>query len=130
MDLVESYNTCPLLFWIVMAIASKASRKYADLYLQLRHLIERLVADHANPASRSTYFVQALLLLCIWPFPFSAVNEEPSWLYCSLAIHMAMLLGLHRPQHPFRLLNAADAEVGDLAVQTRTWIACFVVNQM
>jgi hypothetical protein len=27
-------------------------------------------------------------------------------------------------------LNAADAEVGDLAVQTRTWIACFVVNQM
>jgi len=51
-------------------------------------------------------------------------------LYCGLAIHMAMLLGLHHPQHPFRFLNAAGAEIGDLAVRTRTWLACFIVNQM
>ena len=113
-----------------MALASKNHKKHTYLYLHLRDPIKRLAADHTTAASRSIFFVQALLLLCVWPFPFSAINEEPSWLYCGLAVHMAMLLGLHRPQHPFRLLSAADAEVGDLAERTRTWLACFTVNHM
>lgn len=129
-QLLESYNACPCLFWMVVALACKDHEKYAHLYLQLRSPIKRLAADHTVAASRSIFFVQALLLLCVWPFPFGAINEDPSWLYCGLAIHMAMLLGLHRPQHPFRLLHAADAEVGDLAMRTRTWLACFTVNQM
>jgi Fungal specific transcription factor domain len=129
-EILESYRPCPILFWIVMALALKGHEKYAHLYPQLRDPIKRLAADFTTPASRSTSFIHALLLLCIWPFPFSAVNEDPSWLYCGLAIHMAMLLGLHRPQPPFKLLNAADAEVGDLTVRTRTWLACFIVHQM
>ena len=130
MEILESYRPCPLLFWVVMALAAKGCEKYAHLYLQLRDPIKLLAADFTNPASRSTSFVHALLLLCIWPFPFSAINEDPSWLYCGLAINMAMLLGLHHPQHPFGLLNATGAEIGDLAVRTRTWLACFIVNQM
>ena len=115
---------------MVMAVGSKNSPTYSHLYLQLQDPVTRLAADHARPASRSIYFVQALLLLSVWPFPFNAVNEEPSWLHCGLATHMAMLLGLHRPLHPFRLLNAAGAEIGDLPMRTRTWLACFIVDQM
>jgi hypothetical protein len=43
--------------------------------------------------------------------------------------HTAMLLGLHRPQHPTQFLGAADSEEGDINVRIRTWLACFIVDQ-
>lgn len=113
-----------------MAIASKTSEKHLDLYNQLEGPIKRLAEKHTAPTSRSIYFVQALLLLCVWPFPFKQVIDDPSWLYCGLATHMATLLGLHRPQHIVRLLSALDAEIGDFVERSRTWIACFIVDQM
>jgi len=99
------------------------------LHEQLRDPITRLAAEHTQPTNQLIAFVQALLLLYVWPFPYAQLRENPAWLYCGLATHMAMLLGLHRPQHPTQFLGAADSEDGDINVRIRTWLACFIVDQ-
>ena len=113
-----------------MAIAAKNSKEHSPLYSRLETPIKRLAAEFSKPSTRSIIFVQGLLLLCTWPFPFDHINEDPSWMYCGVAVHMAMLLGLHRPQHPFTILNALDAELGDLRTRTKTWLMCFITDQM
>jgi hypothetical protein len=126
---IKSYDTCPFLFWVVMAVASKRSHKYSYLHEQLRDPVARLAAEHTKHTNRLIAFVQALLLLCIWPFPYIQLRENPAWLYYGLATHMAMLLGLHRPQHPIQFLEAADSKEGDTNVRIRTWLGCFIVDQ-
>lgn len=115
---IKSFDTCPLLFWAVMAVASKRSHKYSYLHEQLRDPVTRLAAEHTKPTNRLIAFVQALLLLCVWPFPYAQLRENPAWLYCGLATHMAMLLGLHRPQYPTQFLGAEDSEDGILTYES------------
>ena len=130
MGCIDSYNTCPLLFWTVMELAARNSSTYLYLSPQLQAPVARLAANFSAPASRSIYFVQALLIRCLWPLPYMTVNGDPSCLYCGVAIQMATLIGLHRPQHPYRFLSAMDSELGNLEARIRTWVSCFIVDQV
>lgn len=112
-----------------MTIACRHSESHSYLYQQLQDLVKHLIAEHILLGSRSILLVQAFLLLCIWPFPHESMSKDPSSIYCGFAITMAKLLGLHRPQHPFRFFSAKDVEIGDLEARTRTWLACFIVDQ-
>ncbi|KAL4917394.1 fungal-specific transcription factor domain-containing protein [Aspergillus aurantiobrunneus] len=127
--IIDSYEKAPLLFWTVLAIASKDSEKYASDYSRLQILVRQLVADILLLGTRSIYLVQALLLLCVWSFPHEDMNREPFSMYCAVAISMARSLGLHRPQHPFLLFAAKASEIGTLETRTATWLACFIVDQ-
>lgn len=126
---VDSYEKAPLLFWTVVAIASKDSDKYASDYARLQILVRQLVADIILLGTRSIYLVQALLLLCAWSFPHTDMSKEPFSMYCSMAISMARSLGLHRPQHPYILFAAKAAEIGTLETRTSTWLSCFIIDQ-
>ncbi|KAL2849605.1 fungal-specific transcription factor domain-containing protein [Aspergillus pseudoustus] len=126
---LDCYEKAPLLFWSVLAIASKDSDKYASDYPRLQILVRQLVADILLLGTRSIYLVQALLLLCVWSFPHEDMNKEPFSMYCSVAISMARSLGLHRPQHPFLLFAAKSSEIGTTETRTATWLACFIVDQ-
>ncbi|KAF9888918.1 hypothetical protein FE257_008087 [Aspergillus nanangensis] len=127
--ILDSYEKAPLLFWTVLAIASKDSEKYASDYPRLQILVKQLVADILLLGNRSIYLVQALVLLCVWSFPHEDMNKEPFSMYCSVAISMARSLGLHRPQHPFVLFAAKASEIGSLETRTLTWLSCFIVDQ-
>lgn len=127
--IIDSYEQAPLLFWTVVAIASKDSDKYASDYARLQILVRQLVADIILLGTRSIHLVQALLLLCVWSFPHTDMSKEPFSMYCSVAISMARSLGLHRPQHPYILFAAKVAEIGTLETRTSTWLSCFIVDQ-
>ncbi|KAL5340571.1 fungal-specific transcription factor domain-containing protein [Aspergillus crustosus] len=126
---IDSYEKAPLLFWTVLAIASKDSEKYASDYPRLQILVRQLVADILLLGNRSIYLVQALLLLCVWSFPHEDMNKEPFSMYCAVAISMARSLGLHRPQHPFLMFAAKASEIGTLETRTVTWLSCFIIDQ-
>lgn len=126
---VNCYEKEPLLFWSVLAIASKDSEKYASDYARLQILLRQLIADVLILGTRSIYLVQALLLLCVWSFPHEDMNKEPFSMYCSVAISMARSLGLHRPQYPFLLFAAKASDIGTMENRTATWLSCFIVDQ-
>ncbi|KAJ6113224.1 hypothetical protein N7523_006541 [Penicillium sp. IBT 18751x] len=127
--IIDSYEKAPLLFWSVMTIASKGSRKHAYDYPRLQILSRQLAADILLLGTRSIYLVQSLLLLCVWSFPLGNMNKEPLSMYCAVAISMARSLGLHRPKHPFPLFAAQASEIGNLESRTATWLSCFIVDQ-
>ncbi|KAJ5630866.1 uncharacterized protein N7484_010966 [Penicillium longicatenatum] len=124
-----NYEKAPLLFWSVLGIASKDSKKYTSDYPRLQILIRQLVADILLLGTRSIYLVQALLLLCVWSSPHEDMNKEPFSMYGAVAISMARSLGLHRPKHPFLLFAAKASEIGTMETRTVTWLACFIVDQ-
>jgi hypothetical protein len=127
--ILDSYEKAPLLFWSVLAIASKDSENYATDYPRLQILVRQLVADILLLGTRSIYHVQALLLLCVWSFPHEDMNREPFSMYGAVAISMARSLGLHRPHHPFLLFAAKASEIGTMETRTLTWLSCFIVDQ-
>ena len=124
-----TYDSCPLLFWTIMALAAKHSENHSHLYLQLKELVPHLATDVDKFASQSLAVVQALLILCWWPFPSGAAIANPSWLYCGLAVHRALQSGLHRPLNysDFYFQGILDNESS--VTRQRTWLACFIVNQ-
>lgn len=126
---IDSYEKEPLLFWSVLAIASKDSEKHAAVNTRLQILTRQLAADIILFGTRSVYLVQALLLLYVWSSPHGSMNKEPLSMYCALAISMARSLGLHRPRYPFPFFAAMSSEIGTLETRRSTWLCCFIVDQ-
>lgn len=126
----KSYDCCPLLFWTIIAIASKYSPRFSTLYLPLSSLVPRLVVDINIPANRSLNTIQALLLLCWWPFPFQATINDPSWTYCGLACHRALQIGIHRALYHSDFFYDGKLEQNAITERHRTWLGCYITNQI
>jgi len=124
----DVYLNSPLLFWAICAAASSWK-----LQSQLEVEIKTLVAATLHSKVRAIETVQALLVLCMWPFRVSKLHEDPSHFYIGLATQMCLQLGLHRPSQPHsHLVDRPEYQsmIADAHVKTTTWLACFVVNQM
>ncbi|KAE9376216.1 hypothetical protein N431DRAFT_454779 [Stipitochalara longipes BDJ] len=126
----RQYSTCELLFWTIIAISSRYSEQYANLYLQLKIPLQRLATDISKFANEPLSVVQALLLICWWPFPFAATKEDPSWIYCGLATHLALQHGMHRPHNISDFCYQKTMEKDELVSWRRTWLGCFITNQI
>ena len=117
---------CPLLFCVICSVTSSWK-----LQSQLSPTIKNMVENTLHSSSSSTETVQALLILCMWPFRVFFLADDPSHLYSGLAVQIGLQLGLHRATqtHSYRhTLERHSAEL--LEVKTTTWLACSIVNHM
>jgi hypothetical protein len=119
------YEKCPLLFWVICAVANSTSTM-----LELQPGIQAMVGQILVNPPRSVEVVQALLILCMWPFPFYSTLSDPSFLYCGIATQIALQIGLHRPSMSQEFSSRKEVLEVDDNVRRTTWMACFVVNQM
>jgi hypothetical protein len=126
----QAYDRCPLLFWAIIAISSKYSSRFSDLYLPLSVSVPRLAANLDVAASQALETVQALLILCWWPFPFQATINDPAWTYCGIATHRALQFGIHRAQHHSDYFYDKYIDDRTVIVYQKTWLACYITNQM
>lgn len=124
------YDSNALLFWALIAIASKHMRPYANLHLALEEHIHRLATQPSLTVDHPLGTVQALLLLCFFPFNFQASNRDPSWNYAGTAYYTALRFGLHRPQHFSDFVYNDRLDESGMQAFRRTWIGCFIMNQM
>ncbi|KAJ6259370.1 hypothetical protein Dda_6271 [Drechslerella dactyloides] len=124
----EIYARSPLLFWVIITIAS--TRK---LRSRLAPMIKAIVGDTMYVRRHSIDSVQALLLLCMWPFPTVSMNEDPSHIYSGIATQIALQLGLHchsqAHSHLTIFQNSNQMKLDD-EIKMTAWMACFLVNQM
>ncbi|KAJ5595466.1 uncharacterized protein N7459_001674 [Penicillium hispanicum] len=130
MECMRNCTSCPLLFWAVVAIASGISETHRDLHLQLIGPVRRLAGIEITRTEASSIpLIHALLVLCCWPQPFGAMATDPSWMYCGSAIHMALKMGLHRPANLIGSISGTRISEVQSLMRTKTWVACFIVNQ-
>ncbi|KAK5061536.1 hypothetical protein LTR84_008080 [Exophiala bonariae] len=121
----EVYNRCPLLFWIICSAASP------DAYrAQLEDPVRAEICQILDPSTSTVEAVQALLILCMWPFPFVSQKSDPSFIYGGIATQMALQIGLHRPATDYPLNSDSRNGKEDEDIRCTTWIACFIVNQI
>lgn len=124
-DFILEYDQNKLLLWTLLAITTKSQ---SETYSSLVDPVRKLAADLYEPKSRSLKTMQALLLLCAWPFPFQRTQNDPSPMYCSLATNIGYQLGLHRPWCKGDFEENTRGFVTATTVEAKTWYGCFIVN--
>ena len=119
------YAKSQLLFWAICAVAP-APPPSPGLQPQIQAMLGQVVVS----PPRSVEAVQALLILCMWPFPFYSTLGDPSFLYSGIATQIGLQIGLHKPGLAQEFSSRQQVlEVSD-EVRTSTWMACYVVGQM
>lgn len=128
----ELYHRSELLFWTVMLTASLSEPEPA-LYMTLSSLIKKLAIETCwMNTPRSTYIIQALLILSIWPLPNEKVLDDCSFRFVGLAKNLALQLGLHRGGEFIQEFSRTQASLGPDAERwrTRTWLTVFFCEQL
>ena len=69
-----------------------------------------------------------MILICVWPFPVRTQSDDPSWLWSSSAVHIAMTLGLHKLGHEWEYGDTMCAHDGEIQTRKITWLAVFQVS--
>ncbi|KAF7973110.1 hypothetical protein HWV62_16224 [Athelia sp. TMB] len=145
---INTHRAEPLLFWTILTIASRRPAVSAEAkhvlygadgeglrsvtYRQLAEEVKASVAALGIIPPRHVDAVQALLLLCEWPLPSIRTRDDRSWHYSSLAIQIALQLGLHRPHfsHEFSARVEEQPAADSIEGQERTlaWVYCHIIG--
>ena len=125
-SLESIYTSSPLLFWTIALVTCRHNPRHQDLYQALAAPYEGLLSTILVRSIHSLKNIQAILLLCIWPFPVRHQHDQPSLNYCSMAVSAAMQMGLHRPGHSAEY-NISDKTESNID-KTMTWMACVQVS--
>jgi hypothetical protein len=125
-SLESIHMSSPLLFWTIAVVTCRHDPRYQDLYQTLTAPYEELLSTILVRSINSLKNIQAILLLCIWPFPVRHQHDEPSLNYCSMAVSAAMQMGLHRPGYSTEY-KISDMTESDLD-KTITWMACVQIS--
>lgn len=109
---VPTHQTDPLLFWAIIAVASRGPPLSSGMqnilegvsYVALAEQVKSSVAALGIYPPRTLGVVQALLLLCEWPLPANRTRDDRTWHYSSLVRPLISILFL--PPLIFALLLA------------------------
>ncbi|KAK4452231.1 hypothetical protein QBC34DRAFT_294192 [Podospora aff. communis PSN243] len=126
---IKDSLACPLLAWAVVVVAARVSPNpmVNSIRARLTWPVRRLAAlSIMTPRSLPT--IQALLILCLWPMPYAAIIDDPSWIWSGIANQKALQLGLYRPLQ--RLIEYAKGDLQVAKSMQSIWMACVVVGQM
>jgi hypothetical protein len=91
--------------------------------------IEEMIGKLVVNPPRSIEVVQALPVLCSWPFTFCSTLRDPLFVCCGIATQIGRQIGLHRPGLSQEFSKRKEVLEIDEHVRNSTWIACFIVNQ-
>jgi len=94
----DYYERSQLLFWTIIAIASRSYSEEAGIYAGLRTPLDKLMWEKISSTPHSHLTIQAILLLCVWPYSSPSMVTNPSFMLISIAKTACMHLGLHRPE--------------------------------
>ncbi|KAL7816086.1 hypothetical protein V8C44DRAFT_348310 [Trichoderma aethiopicum] len=129
-SLHEYYDSSPLLFWSVIAIAARRLQSHPTLLAKLARSVTDLLWKTLRSIPYSLRVVQSLVILCTWPFPTSSSTADPTYMLAGIMVQMGTQMGLHRA------LNAEDfvkvplhLNVYEYSEWVKTWEACNIVAQ-
>ncbi|KAF2652934.1 hypothetical protein K491DRAFT_706146 [Lophiostoma macrostomum CBS 122681] len=124
------FENSSLLFWAVISVASRRRGDGAALYLRLSGPVTALAWKSLQSLPHRIHDIQALALLCTWPFPIDDSRVDVSYLWAGAMMQMGVQLGLHRPLTPQDFSkDRIQLTKADVSEMIRTWAACNIVAQ-
>lgn len=124
------FEASPLLFWAIVAVGSRRYEKDVTLLRFLSDPVTKYAWDAIAQLPNTLFTVQALLVLCTWPFPASSLWLEATPVWSSIAVSIAQQLGLHRPDNAAEFMRVRPRPGVVLEDERlRTWVACSIVAQ-
>jgi hypothetical protein len=131
----EYYNSSPVLFWVLISVAARRFTEDQILISSLAQAVPKLVweriAEHPIPFPA----LQALLVLCMWPFPLTHMWGDASVSLSNISLVAAFHMGLHRPDHMQefsrnpRTKNPLIPASTDPLERRKTWAAVNIVTE-
>ncbi|KAI2470708.1 fungal-specific transcription factor domain-containing protein [Annulohypoxylon bovei var. microspora] len=132
-SLKNIYHSHPFLFWTIIIIVALRSPLPTDedLFTRLHEPYLRMLRTDILQAPTPLSKIQALLFLCVWPLPVMHQRDDPSWLYCGIAVNAALYMSLHRSSPKSGntpSLYSVGVISGSTRERTNTWLGCFYVS--
>ncbi|KAG9112167.1 hypothetical protein FRC07_007982, partial [Ceratobasidium sp. 392] len=116
---------CPLLFTVVLAIASRDDRQKPELHGLLMEQAKLSAAAALTDGWKSADTVQAFLLMGSYPPPVRRFADDRTSLFIGMAIRMALDRKLYLASE---VNPESDEERIELANHIRTWRACMLLD--
>jgi len=126
----QYYQQYPLLYWAIIAVASRRFSRDSTLLTKLSGPLTKLLWTTVGEVPQSYYAVKALCLLCTWPLPTSTSSSDPTHILCGVMMKTATGIGLHRPNH-INDFSRVPVELNKDGLHDRikTWAVCNIVAQ-
>ena len=126
----EYYAASELLFWVIISIASRHLPARPTLLAKLARSVTDLLWVTLRSIPYTLASVQALALLCTWPFPTSSSTADPTFMLTGMMIQVATQMGLHRALDAQEFVKVPRRlSASEYADWIRTWKACSIVAQ-
>ncbi|KAH8817104.1 hypothetical protein F5884DRAFT_243513 [Xylogone sp. PMI_703] len=126
----DVFAVSPLLFWAVITVSSRRYEQDIILSRALSGPVTQLAWETISSRPRDLSTIQALLLLCTWPFPMSSVFNQNTAIWSDISLRLAVQQGLHRPENPGDFNRIKCIPSPSLQPERiKTWAACNIVIQ-
>ena len=126
----QYYQQHPLLYWSIIAVASRRYGSDPNILTKLSSPLTRLLWSTVGDVPQSYFVVKALCLLCTWPLPTSTTSADPTHILCGVLMKTATGIGLHRPNHTNDFSRVAvELNKEGLHDRIKTWAVCNIVAQ-
>ncbi|KAL2155059.1 hypothetical protein VTH82DRAFT_3735 [Thermothelomyces myriococcoides] len=126
----QYYQQHPLLYWSIIAVASRRYGSDRSTLTKLSGPLTRLLWGTVGDVPQSYFVVKALCLLCTWPLPTSTTSSDPTHILCGVMMKTATGIGLHRPNHINDFSRVAvELNKEGLHDRIKTWAVCNIVAQ-
>lgn len=126
----EYFNRCPLLFWVIIYTSSRQYPDEPSLAAALNAPVKKFLWDTISNPPHTWHVVQAISILCMWPFPTSSLSTDTTPMLVNIAQAITMQLGLHQPEsiQDFSRTKRklTTSEISEVA---RTWSVCYIASQ-
>ncbi|KAK4501514.1 hypothetical protein PRZ48_007323 [Zasmidium cellare] len=123
----HTYAQSPLLFWAIIAVASRHDSLNSTLQVTLAPAVTELLWTTFSRPPYSVADIQGMLLLCLWPFPAPSLSSDSRFPLVAATRSAAMQIGLHSLDHlrDFSHLKLGARNIDRLKA-AKTWAACVV----
>ncbi|KAJ5260499.1 hypothetical protein N7478_012104 [Penicillium angulare] len=119
------WSDSQLLFWTIIITATSKHPHHSSYFGPLQIQFKRLLSEYLVSSIRCIYTVQALLILCLWPFPVAKQQDDPSWEYIGLATAANLKLTSIDSQTNW---PGSNPLLIDESLRQKTWLGCFSVS--
>ncbi|KAK0731367.1 hypothetical protein B0H67DRAFT_564586 [Lasiosphaeris hirsuta] len=126
----QYYQQYPLLYWAIIAVASRRFTQDPTFLTKLSGPLTRLLWTTVGEVPQSYFAVKALCLLCTWPLPTSTSTSDPTHILGGVMMKTATGIGLHRPNHINDFSRfPVELNKDGLHDRIKTWAVCNIVAQ-
>lgn len=124
------YERSPLLFWTIVFIAARQDQEDPALLAVLTPCVKKLLWSVIAAPPHSLLSLQAMSLLCMWPFPTSSMSTDTSFLLAGIMRTAALHIGLHKPEL-LQDYSRVECQLGpsELREAVKVWAGCYIAAE-